>query len=140
MVSSETKEMILTKQLVHPDFAFITIPSRIPSVPKLPEKWCGSTGPGSRKDKVNWPGGQRFWVCISKTWEYLYTVVSPVIVTPDINTFPSVSTSHRSSSAGINLSYVSYRLSVAISETQCCKNYQTVYYLPAKITSFSWPI
>lgn len=49
------------------------------------------------------PGGQRFRVCISNTWEYLYTVFSPVVVTPRISTVPSVSTSQLKSPAPIYL-------------------------------------
>lgn len=78
---------------------FITIPSRIPSVPKLPENCWGSTIPGSLNKMENRPGGQRFCDCISNIWEYLQTVFSPVAVTPFINTLPSLSTSQLNSPA-----------------------------------------
>lgn len=86
---------------------FITIPSRTPSVPKLPQNCWGSTGPGSWNDMEKCPGGQRFCVCISNTWEYLYTVFSPVVVTPCINTLPSISTSQLNSPAVREKSYQS---------------------------------
>lgn len=78
---------------------FITIPSSIPSVPKFPENYWGPTGPGNWNEIEKCPGGQRFCDSISNIWENLYTVFSPVVVTPRINTLPSVSTSQLNSPA-----------------------------------------
>lgn len=51
------------------------------------------------------PAGVRFWVCISKTWENLFTDFSPVVVTPLINILPVGSTVQLNSSAERKTNY-----------------------------------
>jgi hypothetical protein len=77
--------------------SFITIPSRIPVEPKLPENSLGSTLPGNWKDTVKGPDGHRCWVCVWNTRDLLKTFCSPVVVVPLIMTLPSHSTSQLNS-------------------------------------------
>lgn len=67
---------------------FFTLPSRMPSTPKERVQRCSSTGPGSSNEIEKCPGGQRFRVHISKTWECLRTILSPVAVIPFMTTLP----------------------------------------------------
>lgn len=50
---------------------FFTMPSKTPSIPKWPARSCESTGPGSRNEMEKWPGGHKFWDCISNFKEFL---------------------------------------------------------------------
>ena len=114
-------DSIRSSQVGFEGFCFITTPSRIPSVPKLPENSWGSTGPGNWNMTVKGPDGHRFWVCITNAWENRKTLFSPVTVSPFISTLPSLSTSHWNAPALEEIWHVSWD---KVSQKQNPKNFR----------------
>ena len=76
---------------------FSTMPSRMPSVAKVPVKSLGSTGPGKWNATEKGPGGHSEQVCMWNVRMPRVTTTSPVVVVPLMVTWPSHSTSQLNS-------------------------------------------
>lgn len=66
---------------------FVTTASNMPK-PKSPKNSLGSTGPGNRKETWKGPGGQKWLVFIWNTRDFCKALLSSVVITPRIWTFP----------------------------------------------------